>query len=59
MHLRREREALDGVEEKEVVWRFICKFCRHRTDRTFWADRCTEVLQILMLSDTWKAALLE
>ena len=30
VHLRREREALDALEGKEVAWRFLCKLCRER-----------------------------
>mmetsp|Transcript_9153 Transcript_9153/g.27068 ORF Transcript_9153/g.27068 Transcript_9153/m.27068 type:complete len:358 (-) Transcript_9153:30-1103(-) len=50
VHLRRDREVLDSLEDKEAAWRFICKFCR---ERPFWHDRCNEVLRILMLSDLW------
>jgi D-Tyr-tRNAtyr deacylase len=50
LHLRRDREVLDLLEDKESVWRFICKFCR---ERPFQHDRCTEVLKILLLCDKW------
>jgi len=50
LHLRRDREVLDLLEDKESVWRFICKFCR---ERPFQHDRCTEVLRILLLCDKW------
>merc|ERR1719265_2819692 len=41
VHLRGQKEALDAVEDKEVVWRFLCKLCRSR--RPFWG-RCEEVV---------------
>mmetsp|Transcript_39161 Transcript_39161/g.92149 ORF Transcript_39161/g.92149 Transcript_39161/m.92149 type:complete len:366 (-) Transcript_39161:107-1204(-) len=50
VHLRREREALDAAEPKEVAWKFICRF--HKTC-PFQHKRCEEVLQLLMLSDAW------
>ena len=28
VHLRREREALDALAEKEVAWRFLCRLLR-------------------------------
>ena len=33
VHLRREREALDALEGKEVGWRFLCKLCRERWEK--------------------------
>lgn len=56
VHLRREREALDALEGKEVAWRFLCKLCR---ERPFLYDRVHEVLQILMMSDVWMKAFAE
>lgn len=56
VHLRRDSEALDSVEQKEVVWRFLCKLSRER--RPFWG-RCEEVLQILMHSDAWMKAFVD
>lgn len=56
VHLRREREALDAVADKQVAWRFICRFSK---DCPFQNSRCTEVLKILLLSDTWMKAFLE
>eukprot|EP00434_Breviolum_minutum_P043177 symbB.v1.2.038475.t1/scaffold6006.1/size21840/3 len=56
VHLRREREALDALENKEVAWRFLCKLCR---ERPFLYDRVHEVLQILMMSDVWMKAFAE
>lgn len=50
VHLRKDRLALDSLENKQEAWHFICKFCR---ERPFWHDRCNEVLRILMLSDDW------
>jgi len=50
VHLRREHEVLDSLDDKESAWRFICKFCR---ERPFQHDRCTEVLRILMACDKW------
>lgn len=56
VHLRREREALDSLEEKDVAWRFLCKLCR---ERPFLHDRVHEVLQILMMSEVWMKAFAE
>ena len=69
VHLRREREALDALAEKEVAWRFLCrpvshaprpicqgKLCR---ERPFLHDRVHEVLQILMMSEVWMKAFAE
>eukprot|EP00927_Polykrikos_kofoidii_P063675 TRINITY_DN58547_c0_g1_i1.p1 TRINITY_DN58547_c0_g1~~TRINITY_DN58547_c0_g1_i1.p1 ORF type:complete len:324 (+),score=48.14 TRINITY_DN58547_c0_g1_i1:48-1019(+) len=56
VHLRKEREALDAIEDKQVAWRFICKFSR---SRPFLHDRCSEVLKILMLSDAWMKAFVD
>lgn len=53
VHLRREQEALDSVDDKAGAWRFIVKFCRARP---FLHDRCNEVLRILMKSDLWMKA---
>lgn len=50
MHLRREKAAIDGVEQKELVWDFICTFSKRSQ---FHSDRCTEVLKILMMSEAW------
>mmetsp|Transcript_86505 Transcript_86505/g.242217 ORF Transcript_86505/g.242217 Transcript_86505/m.242217 type:complete len:296 (-) Transcript_86505:76-963(-) len=55
MHLRRDKEALDAVENKEIVWRFICRLCKQRP---FLKDRCEEVLDILLMSELWKKELL-
>mmetsp|Transcript_18699 Transcript_18699/g.58732 ORF Transcript_18699/g.58732 Transcript_18699/m.58732 type:complete len:388 (+) Transcript_18699:128-1291(+) len=54
LHLRRQREVLDALENKEVVWRFLLRFSR---ERPFQHGRCSEVLRILMASDIWMAAL--
>lgn len=56
VHLRRESDELDAVEDKEVVWRFLCKLSRER--RPFWG-RCEEVLRTLMHSDQWMKAFVE
>lgn len=53
VHLRKDSALLDAVEDKEVVWRFMCKFSKDR--KPFWV-RCEEVLTILMGSDTWMKA---
>lgn len=50
VHLRRETEALDSIQEKAVAWRFICKFSKAFP---FHHKRCEEVLNILLLSDAW------
>jgi len=50
IHLRKDQEALDAVEEKDVAWRFLCKFSK---DRPPFHGRCEEVLKILMASDSW------
>lgn len=56
VHLRNDKEMLDAVEGKEVVWQFLCKLCRDR--RLYWA-RCEEVLHILKGSDAWMRALVD
>jgi predicted dehydrogenase len=56
VHLRSDRETLDAVDNKEVVWRFLCKLSRDR--RPFWG-RCEEVLNILKDSDDWVRALVD
>lgn len=56
VHLRREPQALDTIENKESAWKFINKFCKCRP---FLHDRCTEVLKILMLSDSWMQAFMQ
>eukprot|EP00933_Yihiella_yeosuensis_P084031 TRINITY_DN98369_c0_g1_i1.p1 TRINITY_DN98369_c0_g1~~TRINITY_DN98369_c0_g1_i1.p1 ORF type:complete len:561 (-),score=121.23 TRINITY_DN98369_c0_g1_i1:74-1756(-) len=56
VHLRKDSVALDSVNEKPVVWRFLCKLSRDR--KPFWG-RCEEVLQILMTSDAWMKAFVE
>mmetsp|Transcript_47332 Transcript_47332/g.135711 ORF Transcript_47332/g.135711 Transcript_47332/m.135711 type:complete len:332 (+) Transcript_47332:113-1108(+) len=53
VHLRKERAALDTIEDKNGAWRFICKFGK---TRPFLHDRCNEVLKILMTSDLWMQA---
>eukprot|EP00929_Paragymnodinium_shiwhaense_P091141 TRINITY_DN51183_c0_g1_i2.p1 TRINITY_DN51183_c0_g1~~TRINITY_DN51183_c0_g1_i2.p1 ORF type:complete len:365 (-),score=86.84 TRINITY_DN51183_c0_g1_i2:146-1240(-) len=53
VHMRKEKEALDSVEGKDDVWRFIFKFSK---TRPFMHDRCIEVLRILMISDLWMQA---
>lgn len=54
VHLRKDKEALDEVENKEIVWRFLCKLCK---TRPFLNARCEEVLKILLMSEKWKQAL--
>eukprot|EP00933_Yihiella_yeosuensis_P037681 TRINITY_DN31660_c0_g1_i2.p1 TRINITY_DN31660_c0_g1~~TRINITY_DN31660_c0_g1_i2.p1 ORF type:complete len:346 (+),score=47.03 TRINITY_DN31660_c0_g1_i2:32-1039(+) len=56
VHLRRERETMDAVKEKDVAWRYLCKLCQ---ERPFLHDRVHEVLKILMLSDAWMKAFIE
>lgn len=56
VHLRDDKETLDAVHSKEVVWRFLCKLSRDR--RPFWG-RCEEVLHILKGSDAWVRALVD
>eukprot|EP00929_Paragymnodinium_shiwhaense_P013998 TRINITY_DN121856_c0_g1_i1.p1 TRINITY_DN121856_c0_g1~~TRINITY_DN121856_c0_g1_i1.p1 ORF type:complete len:319 (-),score=68.13 TRINITY_DN121856_c0_g1_i1:102-1058(-) len=56
VHLRRDPEALDAVENKQVVWRFMCRLCK---TRPFLVARCEEVLKILAMSDLWKKELLD
>ncbi|CAE7235830.1 dtd2 [Symbiodinium natans] len=56
VHLRKEREALDSLEEKNVAWRYLCKLCK---ERPFLHDRVHEVLQILLMSDAWMKAFAE
>lgn len=50
IHLRKENQALDSIQEKQVAWRFICKFSKAFP---FHHKRCEEVLNILLLSDAW------
>mmetsp|Transcript_71015 Transcript_71015/g.123170 ORF Transcript_71015/g.123170 Transcript_71015/m.123170 type:complete len:328 (+) Transcript_71015:61-1044(+) len=54
VHLRRETSTLDGIENKEVAWNFICRFSK---EVPFQHNRCTEVLRILLASDAWMDAL--
>mmetsp|Transcript_47503 Transcript_47503/g.111051 ORF Transcript_47503/g.111051 Transcript_47503/m.111051 type:complete len:324 (-) Transcript_47503:101-1072(-) len=56
VHLRKERDALDSLEEKNVAWRYLCKLCK---ERPFLHDRVHEVLQILLMSDAWMKAFAE
>jgi len=56
IHLRNERAALDSVTDKDVAWRFICRFSR---EVPFQNNRCVEVLKILLLSDIWMKAFLQ
>jgi D-Tyr-tRNAtyr deacylase len=53
VHLRNDREELDSLEDKEIAWKFICRFSK---ECPFHKDRCTEVLRILLLSDAWMQA---
>lgn len=53
VHLRRDREALDSVTEKEVTWRFLCRFAQ---EVPFQHGRCVEVLRYLLISDEWVKA---
>mmetsp|Transcript_38753 Transcript_38753/g.82327 ORF Transcript_38753/g.82327 Transcript_38753/m.82327 type:complete len:342 (+) Transcript_38753:390-1415(+) len=53
VHLRRSRDVLDQVEDKNGAWRFLCRFSR---SRPFMSDRCCEVVKILMDSDDWMKA---
>mmetsp|Transcript_84212 Transcript_84212/g.234904 ORF Transcript_84212/g.234904 Transcript_84212/m.234904 type:complete len:375 (-) Transcript_84212:60-1184(-) len=50
VHMRKEMETLDALEDKRSVWHFICKFSR---TRPFMHERCSEVLKILMLRAEW------
>jgi len=56
VHLRREVDALDTVEDKDGAWKFIVKFCQARP---FLHDRGNEVIRILMKSDMWLKAFAE
>ncbi|CAE8593957.1 unnamed protein product, partial [Polarella glacialis] len=56
VHLRKDSESLDAVDQKQVVWRFLCKLSRER--KPFWG-RCEEVLGILMTSDPWMKAFVD
>lgn len=56
VHTRKDTEAMDAVEHKEVIWRFLCKLCK---TRPFLAARCDEVLKILLMSDSWKKELID
>lgn len=54
VHLRKDKEALDAVEDKEVFSRFLCKFCK---ERPVFHSRSEEVIKILMMSTAWRSAL--
>ncbi|CAE8625007.1 unnamed protein product, partial [Polarella glacialis] len=56
VHLRREQDSMDSVQEKQVAWQFLCKLCK---DRPFLHDRVHEVLKILMLSPAWMKAFVD
>merc|ERR1712070_114428 len=45
-----------GLDNKQVVWRFLCKLSKDR--RPLWG-RCEEVLNILKESDAWVRALID
>mmetsp|Transcript_42243 Transcript_42243/g.122086 ORF Transcript_42243/g.122086 Transcript_42243/m.122086 type:complete len:341 (+) Transcript_42243:47-1069(+) len=53
VHLRREQEALDTVEDKVSAWKFVCKACKARP---FLHERGNEVIRILMKSQAWMQA---
>ena len=50
------KELKDSVTDKEVAWRFICRFCK---EHQFHHNRCCEVLRILLVSDKWMQAFSE
>lgn len=56
VHMRREKEMLDQVEDKNIAWRFLCRLSK---ERPFRHDRCIEVIKILMLSGAWMTAFVE
>merc|ERR1719231_1457582 len=56
VHLKNDREALDGIADKEVAWQFIGRFSK---DMPFHHKRCMEVLKILLISDKWMKAFLD
>lgn len=56
MHLKNDKDALDTIKDKEVVWRFLLKLSRDR--KAYWS-RLEEVLHILKASDVWVKALIE
>ncbi|CAJ1379274.1 unnamed protein product [Effrenium voratum] len=56
VHLRKESEVLDALQEKDIAWRFLCKLSK---ERPFLHDRVHEVLHLLMMSKAWMKALAE
>jgi len=53
VHLRKEPELLDSLDDKKMVWSFLTKLSKER--KPFW-NRTEEVLNILMTSDAWMKA---
>lgn len=53
VHLAKERDTLDALEKKDVVWKYVCRLSKCR--KPYWV-RCEEVINILMGSDAWMKA---